>query len=88
MAETALTEPGWLAARRVRAAVLTGELGLPTFKGTPGWEFTELKGLELAWRSAEEVAAIADDLLLPDSVRVRMHAAEEQRGGADDPEHA
>jgi hypothetical protein len=48
----------------------------------------ELKGLELAWRSAEEVAAIADDLLLPDSVRVRMHAAEEQRGGADDPEHA
>ena len=48
----------------------------------------ELKGLELAWRSAEEVAAIADDLLLPDSVRVRMHAAEDQRGGADDPEHA
>lgn len=48
----------------------------------------ELKGLELAWRSAEEVAVIADDLLLPDSVRVRMHAAEDQRGGADDPEHA
>jgi hypothetical protein len=32
----------------------------------------ELKGLELAWRSAEEVAAIADDLLLPDAVRTRM----------------
>jgi hypothetical protein len=38
----------------------------------------ELKGLELAWRSAEEVAAIADDLLLPDGVRLRMNAAEEQ----------
>jgi len=28
----------------------------------------ELKALELAWREAEEVAAIADDLLLPDRV--------------------
>ena len=38
----------------------------------------ELKGLELAWRSAEEVAAIADDLLLPDGVRLRMKSAESQ----------
>ena len=45
----------------------------------------ELKGLELAWRSAEEVAAIADDLLLPESVRTKMSTAEEQRGGADSP---
>lgn len=29
----------------------------------------ELKALELAWQEAEEVAAIADDLLLPDRVR-------------------
>lgn len=29
----------------------------------------ELKGLELAWREAEEVAAIADDLLLPERIR-------------------
>ncbi|HSK18176.1 MAG TPA: hypothetical protein VK912_03500 [Longimicrobiales bacterium] len=38
----------------------------------------ELKGLELAWRTAEEVAAIADDLLLPDEVQLRMSAAESQ----------
>ena len=34
----------------------------------------ELKGLELAWQAAEEVAAIADDLLVPDSVRERIAA--------------
>ena len=35
MAEAVLHEPGWLAARRERAARLSGELGLPEFKGTP-----------------------------------------------------
>jgi hypothetical protein len=34
----------------------------------------ELRALELAWRAAEQVAAIADDLLLPDSVRTRLDA--------------
>jgi len=37
----------------------------------------ELKALELAWQAAEEVAAIADDLLLPDSIRERV---EEEMG--------
>lgn len=32
----------------------------------------ELAELEQAWRSAEEIAAISDDLLLPDGVRVRF----------------
>lgn len=32
----------------------------------------ELKGLELAWRAAEEVAGIADNLLVPDNVRDRL----------------
>ena len=32
----------------------------------------ELRALELAWQAAEEVAAISDDLLLPDSVRERL----------------
>jgi hypothetical protein len=32
----------------------------------------ELQALELAWRDAEEVAAIADDLLLPEHVRARV----------------
>jgi hypothetical protein len=32
----------------------------------------ELKGLESAWRAAEEIAAIADDLLIPPAVRARL----------------
>jgi hypothetical protein len=32
----------------------------------------ELQDLMLAWRDAEEIAAIADDLLLPDQVRTRF----------------
>jgi len=35
----------------------------------------ELSALEAAWREAEEIAGIADDLLLPDSVRARVAAA-------------
>jgi Fe-S cluster assembly protein SufD len=40
-------EPRWFAARGERAASLIGELELPSFKGTPGWEFTDLSGLDL-----------------------------------------
>jgi Fe-S cluster assembly protein SufD len=47
LAEAVLHEPGWLAARRERAARLSGELELPQFKGAPGWEFTDLSGLDL-----------------------------------------
>ncbi len=32
----------------------------------------ELAELESAWRRAEEIAAIADDLLVPESVRSRV----------------
>ncbi|MGI8430559.1 MAG: Fe-S cluster assembly protein SufD [Solirubrobacteraceae bacterium] len=41
-------EPDFLAARRVRAAHLRETLGLPQFKGKPGWEFTDLSGLDLS----------------------------------------
>ena len=34
----------------------------------------ELALLEMAWREAEEVAAIADDLLVGDSVRRRLES--------------
>ena len=40
-------EPAWLAERRAAAAAKAQELGLPEFKGRPGWEFTDLSGLEL-----------------------------------------
>ena len=48
MAEATLHEPEWLAARRERAASLRDELDLPRFKGTTGWEFTDLGKFELS----------------------------------------
>jgi Fe-S cluster assembly protein SufD len=47
LASSALAEPDFLAARRERAAVLSETLELPQFKGRPGWEFTDLTGLDL-----------------------------------------
>ena len=41
--QTSVREPQWLADRRTRAAELAGSLELPSFKGTPGWEFTSLE---------------------------------------------
>ena len=38
---------GVLADRRERAAALSSELELPSFKGRPGWEFTDISSLEL-----------------------------------------
>src|SRR5690606_40091457 len=40
----------------------------------------ELKALELAWQEAEEVAAMADDLLLPDRVLRMLGRAERSAG--------
>lgn len=37
----------------------------------------ELHALELAWKEAEEIAAIADDLLVPEPVRERLERARE-----------
>ena len=39
----------------------------------------ELAELERAWREAEEIAAIADDLLLPDGIRRRLDALTTRR---------
>ena len=58
MAEAVIHGPGWLAARRERAARLSGELDLPQFKGKPGWEFTDLSGLDLA--AYEPAGAVAE----------------------------
>jgi Fe-S cluster assembly protein SufD len=38
----------FLAERRARAAERSQKLELPQFKGKPGWEFTDISGLELA----------------------------------------
>jgi Fe-S cluster assembly protein SufD len=47
-----------LADRRVQAERLAGELLLPSFKGRPGWEFTDISGLEL--ETYEPAAATRD----------------------------
>jgi Fe-S cluster assembly protein SufD len=47
LASATLEQPGWLAARRERAAALSARLDLPAFKGKPGWEFTDISGLDL-----------------------------------------
>ena len=47
MASPTVSEPEFLAARRERAASLSETLELPSFKGTPGWEFTDLSGLDI-----------------------------------------
>ncbi|HEV3128808.1 MAG TPA: Fe-S cluster assembly protein SufD [Solirubrobacteraceae bacterium] len=46
-----------LAERRQRAARRAHELELPTFKGRPGWEFTDISGLDLAAYEPGAVAA-------------------------------
>lgn len=46
MAEATVTEPGWLAERRSRGLELAESLDLPT-KKVKGWEFTDLKNLDL-----------------------------------------
>ena len=49
MAELAtVREPEWLKERRSEAARLAAELDLPRFKGTAGWEFTDISKLDLA----------------------------------------
>ncbi len=50
-------EPAFLAARRARAAQLRETLVPPAFKGRPGWEFTDLSGLDLGSYVAPNGAA-------------------------------
>jgi Fe-S cluster assembly protein SufD len=44
---SATTTPAWLTARRERAVAALGAIELPTFRGTPGWEFTPIDKLDL-----------------------------------------
>ena len=61
MASRTLIEPAWLTARRERAVGLRDSLKLPSFRGTPGWEFTSLKKLDLdAFEKPERIGAHLD----------------------------
>jgi Fe-S cluster assembly protein SufD len=44
---SATTTPAWLAARRERAVAALGAIETPTFRGTPGWEFTPIDKLDV-----------------------------------------
>lgn len=62
MASATIEQPSWLAERRARAAGLTERLDLPTYKGRPGWEFTDISSLDLAAYAAAgdgDAAAVA-----------------------------
>ncbi len=67
-------EPGFLTARRDRAAALTQTLGLPQFKGRAGWEFTDISALDLsayapapAPENGEGVSGQAAPMFAPDA---------------------
>jgi len=69
LASATIEQPGWLTARRERAASLTERLDLPTYKGRPGWEFTDISALDLgayapAAAGAADAAAGADALFV------------------------
>jgi Fe-S cluster assembly protein SufD len=73
LASPATAEPAFLAARRERAAALSATLSLPQFKGHPGWEFTDISGLDLAAfppanGSAPDGATAPEPMFAPDAV--------------------
>jgi Fe-S cluster assembly protein SufD len=73
---TRATEPEFLAARRERAARLSGTLELPQFKGRPGWEFTDISGLDLsAYRPGNGGSPTNERVTLPLSLRPSEAAA-------------
>jgi Fe-S cluster assembly protein SufD len=79
-----------LAERRENAARLAGALELPQFKGRPGWEFTDLSGLELdRYRPADdEPAGEAEIVPLPFGIAPADTARWlEQRDGLETPPH-
>jgi Fe-S cluster assembly protein SufD len=72
LASPTATEPAWLAARRERAAAASAGLALPDAT-VPGWEFTDLSGLDLdafapAPAETEGGESVFEDLPAPDGV--------------------
>lgn len=67
MAEATVTEPGWLAERRSRGLELAESLDLPT-KKVKGWEFTDLKNLDLGsyenTKAEVEISGGSDEIVV------------------------
>jgi Fe-S cluster assembly protein SufD len=60
-----LASSDFLTARRQRAAALSAELELPQFKGHPGWEFTDISGLDLSTYAAANGEPVPEGVPLP-----------------------
>jgi len=73
-----------LAARRQRAAALSERLELPQFKGKPGWEFTDISGLDLGRFGAAPVDGAANGKG-PAQLFAPAHLAELRQRDAGDP---
>ncbi len=69
-----VAEPQFLTARRVQAKELLQTLDLPQFKGRPGWEFTDLSGLDL---SAFELARDGHGVRAPEPLFALENAVED-----------
>jgi len=67
LAEATVTEPGWLAERRSRGLELAESLDLPT-KKVKGWEFTDLKNLDLGsyenTKAEVEISGGSDEIVV------------------------
>jgi len=85
----ASAQPEFLAARRERAAELARTLELPQFKGKPGWEFTDISGLDLSTYGAVNGGSTAGGpVALPFAVRPADTARWlEHRDGLEGPPH-
>ncbi|MGH2851687.1 MAG: Fe-S cluster assembly protein SufD [Solirubrobacteraceae bacterium] len=66
MASPTTTQPDWLTARRAHAFDTLATLALPSFRGTPGWEFTPIDTLDLdAYPAARASPDMRDALDTP-----------------------
>ncbi len=85
---TAVAEPDWLAARRSDALGALRGLQMPSFRGTPGWEFTPIAKLELdAFEMAPggDPEAAQDVLALPEGVHRASADPAEPPGAGEGP---
>jgi Fe-S cluster assembly protein SufD len=89
LASSETPEPAFLAARRERAAALSETLELPQFKGKPGWEFTDISGLDLAaYGRANGDSTVGGPVALPFTFEPAATARTlEQWDAADAPPH-
>jgi Fe-S cluster assembly protein SufD len=67
LASATVVEPDWLARRRAAALQSLGELQMPSFRGTPGWEFTPIDKLDL---EAFPIAPAGDPAVAVDALKV------------------